>query len=240
MRFRLDVTGLKVFASDLLLSDDAWDGFATERRELMGFLKDQGISNVVSLSGDHHAHFAGLVHDDYDAGTPSPVMVDFCAAGISSTSQFAAVASAIAAKDTAALKALVDPILAVITYDATSLGGTDKAVVNLNTLLRYGAPAATAASTSNDLSMVEAARNPMVNDHLRFADTAANGYGLASFGAQGADVTLVTIERPITDRGKDGAMVRGKASFTMPVLDAGAAPSLSEPELIGKKPFPLS
>jgi alkaline phosphatase D len=240
MRFRLDTTGLKIFASDLLLSDDAWDGFATERRELMGFLKDQSVRNVVSLSGDHHAHFAGVVHDDYDGDAPAPVMVDFCAAGLSSTSQFASVASAIKAKDTPALKALVDPILAVITYDATTLGGTDKAVVNLNALLRYGAPAATTASATNDLAMVEAARNPKVNDHLRYADTAANGYGLASFDGQGVQVTLVTIERPIVDRGTDGAMVRGKAAFSMPVLGAGSEPSLSEPELSGKKPFPLT
>jgi alkaline phosphatase D len=240
MRFRLDTTNVAIFPGDLLLSDDAWDGFATERRELMSFLKDESVRNVVSLSGDHHAHFAGLVYDDFDAQKPVPVMADFCAAGISSSSQFASVASAIGAKATPALEAIVGPVLKLITYDATTLGGSDKAVVNLNTLIRYGSGSAMAASSTNDLAAIEAARKDAINPHLRYADTAANGYGLATFDGQSAQVTLVTIERPIVARGKDGAMVRGKASFELPATPDGGTPSLAEPQLSGKKPFPLS
>ncbi len=240
LRFRLDTTDVALFSGDLLLSDDAWDGFASERRELMGFLKDNGVRNLVSLSGDHHAHFAGLVLDDFDADSPTPVTADFCAAGISSSSQFAAVASAISAKATPGLEAAVAPILALITYDATPLGGSDTAVVNLNTLIRYGSVAATTASMTNDIAMAEAARNDKVNPHLRFVDTAANGYGIAAFDGSNAQITLVTIERPLVDRGGDGAMVRGKASFTLAAVDAGGEPSLDEPDLSGKKPFPLA
>ena len=72
LRLLLDATTAPLFPGDLVLSTDAWDGYASERRELMTFIKEQGICNVVSLSGDHHAHFAGLVYDDYDADGIGP------------------------------------------------------------------------------------------------------------------------------------------------------------------------
>lgn len=67
-----------------ILNADQWDGYNAERRDLMNFLKTRGIRNVVALSGDIHAFFAGAVMDDYDAASPTPVMVDLVTAGISS------------------------------------------------------------------------------------------------------------------------------------------------------------
>jgi alkaline phosphatase D len=167
-------------------------------------------------------------------------MLDFCGAGISSTSQFASVAGAIRSGVTPALAPVIDPVLKLIVYDATTLGGSDKAVVNLNTLIRYGSAAAMAAAGTNDIAMIEAARKATVNPHLRYVDTAASGYGLAVFDGQGGEITMVTIEKPLVDRGQDGAMVRGKASFKVPLFGDGDEVTLAEPELSGKKPFPLS
>ncbi|GAA4332503.1 alkaline phosphatase D family protein [Pigmentiphaga soli] len=72
----------------VLFDADQWDGYNAERKNLMAFLKAQGIQNVVALTGDIHAFFAGAVMDDFDAGEPQPVMVDLVTAGISSTSLF--------------------------------------------------------------------------------------------------------------------------------------------------------
>jgi alkaline phosphatase D len=69
-----------------ILNADQWDGFNAERKNLMAFLKTHGIGNVVALTGDIHAFFAGPVMDDYDAATPVPVMVDLVTAGLSSNS----------------------------------------------------------------------------------------------------------------------------------------------------------
>lgn len=68
----------------IILNADQWDGFNAERKNLMAFLKTNGIRNVVTLSGDIHAFFAGQVMDDYDAAAPAPVMVDLVTAGLSS------------------------------------------------------------------------------------------------------------------------------------------------------------
>jgi alkaline phosphatase D len=238
LRIRLDTTDVDLFAAtgDLMLSPDAWDGYGTERKELMTFLRDQEVRNVVSLSGDHHSHFAGLVHDDHDADVSEPVMTDFAIAGISSTSQFAAIAGAIETAVPAGLEDVVAPVLKLIVYDATALGGTEKAAVNFNTLLQWGSTAATIAAETHDLEAAEAAQRD-VNPHLRYVDTAANGFGLARFDGDEARVTLVTVERPLQDDGDTGSEIRGTAELVVPRVDG--APTLEGPELTGKKPFPL-
>ncbi|AOB30191.1 metallophosphatase [Bordetella sp. H567] len=76
------------FLNVILFDADQWDGYNTERKNMMSFLKDNSIPNVVALTGDIHAFFAGPVMDDYDATTPVPVMVDLVTAGVSSTSLF--------------------------------------------------------------------------------------------------------------------------------------------------------
>jgi len=237
LRLRLDSTDVSLFSSDLLLGADAWDGYASERRELMTHLRDEVITNVISLSGDHHAHLVGVVHDDYDSATPVPVMTDFAVAGISSTSQFAAVADGIKNAVTPDLAAVVEPVLKLVVYDATSFGG-DKAVVNLNAMLLYGSGSAMAAAATNDLTAVQDAKRP-VNEHLRFVDTAANGYGLARFDAEQAQIRLVTIERPLEDAGEQGSDIRCTADFVVPRIAGSEDVTLDLPELTGKKPFPL-
>jgi alkaline phosphatase D len=71
-----------------VLNADVWDGYPTARNELMGYLKAQGIGNVVAVSGDLHAFQCGVVRDNPDPAVGSPVMVDFVSAGISSPSYY--------------------------------------------------------------------------------------------------------------------------------------------------------
>jgi alkaline phosphatase D len=242
LRFLLDTTQVKnLLPNNLLLADDAWDGYNYERRELMKFLKDNEIANVVSLSGDHHAHFAGLVMDDYDAPADdqTPVIADFAVAGISSNSEWSAVAAVIQGAVEPALAVLIEPVVKLITYDATELGGKDKAVVNLNTLLRYGSKAANVAATTNDLEQTEEARNADINPHLRYVDTHSHGYGLVHVTADNFNVQLVTISRSYEDLGTKSPDLRRVATFEVPRVEKVADLTLSEPDIEGTKPFPL-
>ncbi|MBA3056563.1 MAG: alkaline phosphatase D family protein [Gammaproteobacteria bacterium] len=80
---------LTPYFTKFLLNCDQWDGFNSERKALMQHLKTNNIGNVVALTGDIHAFFAGTVSDDFDtAGGGAPVMVDLVTAGISSDSFF--------------------------------------------------------------------------------------------------------------------------------------------------------
>lgn len=95
------------FFKKFMLNADQWDGYRRERADLMNHLHNYGIKNVVAVTGDIHAFFAGQVYNEFPgeiltvdgagkeassspvapaslAGTP--VMVDLVTAGVSSTS----------------------------------------------------------------------------------------------------------------------------------------------------------
>lgn len=99
-------TPLKTFQQKFVLNADQWDGYRAERKGLMDFLHTNNIQNVVAITGDIHAFFAGQVYNDFpgevtavdaSSGTAvetaasaggTPVIVDLVTAGISSSSWF--------------------------------------------------------------------------------------------------------------------------------------------------------
>jgi alkaline phosphatase D len=90
-----------------VLNADQWDGFNGERKLLMNHLTSNKVSNVVAVTGDIHAFFAGTVLDDFNAAAPKPVMVDLVTAGISSNSFFSYFVGAANSPAFAAVKPLV-------------------------------------------------------------------------------------------------------------------------------------
>lgn len=67
---------------------DCWDGYPSHRAELMGYVKSQNISNLVAITGDLHSFQCGVIRDNANPATGTPVAVDFVAAGISSSSNY--------------------------------------------------------------------------------------------------------------------------------------------------------
>lgn len=65
------------------LTVDQWDGFRTERKEVLTELAT--ASNVVVLTGDVHAFYASELHPDFDAKT-TPTAVEFVVGAAASTS----------------------------------------------------------------------------------------------------------------------------------------------------------
>lgn len=65
------------------LTVDQWDGFRTERKEILEALS--GVENLVVITGDIHAFYAGELHPDFDAPGAKPVGVEYVCAGISSS-----------------------------------------------------------------------------------------------------------------------------------------------------------
>lgn len=54
---------------------DRWEGFEAERREVLEFIGDEGIRNVIFLTTDLHGNLVNEVSPDYLAGVP-PVAVE--------------------------------------------------------------------------------------------------------------------------------------------------------------------
>lgn len=110
---RMGIDGAKIpaapaaFQTKFVLNADQWDGFNTERKYLMGQLLTKGVKNVVAVTGDIHAFYAGVVMADFDAATQVPAMVDLVTAGVSSNSNFSYFYGAATQPSFAALKPLV-------------------------------------------------------------------------------------------------------------------------------------
>ena len=62
---------------------DQWDGYRTERAEILTAVGGAG-ENVVVLTGDIHAFYATELHADFDNPSDPPLAVEFVCAGISS------------------------------------------------------------------------------------------------------------------------------------------------------------
>ncbi len=220
---------------DRIVTGDAWDGYPTERKELMTFLKDEAIDNVVVLTGDVHAAFAGTIAVDYDAPVASreTVACELVAPGVSSNSLFSFFESA---------TRLVPPALrALITADDTAGALGTRFTENLNMLLLHGTTSAGAfaqfAGTPNALPIALLQSDPNTNPHLKYCDTNAQGYGYVKVTGAEVAAQIVTINRPIVAPTDAGPGIKRTAAFTIP---AGNAAGMTGPVLTGAKPFPLT
>lgn len=226
---RIDMGSVDPGKPTLVLTADAWDGFPKERRELMTYLRSQKVGNVISLSGDHHQSFAGLVHDDFEGKAPVPAAVEFSVTGISSTPVWQGFARAV--KDDSPLKPLV-------AQDGTAFGRPGP-VESLNLTLRHGTKAAVTAAKTGDLKAGLAASNPAQNPHLRYVDTNCNGFGLLRVDGSGAVAELVATTPARQQPGPQGGVLR-RARFAFQPWGPDGVPVLPEPEVEGEKPFPLA
>jgi alkaline phosphatase D len=75
---------LKLASSDGTGPDpDQWDGYPAERTQVLGHVREQGIDNLVVLSGDVHVALAMELHEDSFSGS-TPVAVEFVTASLTS------------------------------------------------------------------------------------------------------------------------------------------------------------
>lgn len=82
--------GCKIAPYVAYVNGDQWDGFRSERKEILEAFKAGGVENLVVCTGDIHSFYAAELHTDFDltASMPStlPVGVEYVTAGISSAS----------------------------------------------------------------------------------------------------------------------------------------------------------
>jgi alkaline phosphatase D len=64
------------------VNKDQWDGYAAERADLLGFVRERGIRDVAFLTGDIHTFFAGEV--GVEGRGPDSVATEFVGGSISS------------------------------------------------------------------------------------------------------------------------------------------------------------
>jgi alkaline phosphatase D len=227
LKFGFD-TSFRGGTTDGIFWTDSWDGYPVERDEIMEFVKDSGLANVVSLAGDRHAHFAGYVLENSDDPASARVIPEFAGASVSATCRVA-VQRMSSARDSE-LKDLVS-------FDGTSYGFGQKVTPALNAWLLYGAKSAAKLSETGDekLAIQEAA--DYANPQLAYADNDAFGYYIARFTPEKLKVEFVTIPEPIVDYGSDGPPAIRRINYEVGAWGADDTPHLIQSKIVGKPPL---
>lgn len=228
LRFGLDVSFRPGEPEAGLLWTDSWDGYPVERKELMRFLLDEGIANVVSLSGDRHAHFAGMIYDDYEAEKPRAVIPEFAGASTSAGCR----------AKVHALEIQHDPELTPLFLSIKKASsGELQMIPTLNAWLLHGGRSAKALHETGNEEAVRKLANPRINPHLHYADTDAYGYLVARFKQDRVEAEFVTIPEPLVDSGANGPKVLRRVRYSVNRWSASDTPQLSKPEIVGQSPL---
>ncbi len=68
------------------INADQWDGYRSERAEVLSTLAAANVDNLLVCTGDIHSFYAAELHVDFAAPKPKPIGVEYVTAGISSAS----------------------------------------------------------------------------------------------------------------------------------------------------------
>lgn len=135
-------------SATVYVSCDQWDGFRSERAEILGALQDAGVKDLLVCTGDIHGFFASELHRDFDSPGLLPAGVEYVTAGISSAS----------------LKALLEKIGApagITTISDEWASGIEKALLATNPHMRhadadaYGFALVSIDATAADVTFVQ-------------------------------------------------------------------------------------
>jgi len=228
MRFGFDTTFRENGIPNGILWSDSWDGYPIERREILSFIRDQKVKNVVSLTGDRHAHFAGLVYDDFDSSEPRAVIPELAGTSVSATCRLV-IQHHVSKLD----KQLND----LVQFYGPNFGFKQKMMPALNAWLLYGHGAARALHETGSVEMAMEKANPAINSHLVYADTDAYGYYLTHFTSERVKAEFVTVPEPSIDFGTEGPPAIRRVQFEVPAWEAGQEPKIVDLKVEGTVPL---
>ena len=235
MRFGIDLSNLSLDLDDIVLSSDTWDGYNTERRELLDHLYKNNITNVVSIAGDVHAFYAGEVINDYDDAEQQREfsLPEFVCGATSSISQFQALERLSYREEPDEIERALRQL--IVYFDDE----TGEALNNFNTTMLFGVDAARDIAESADLSNIVNELRGSLNSHLTYADTNEHGYGIFCAGSQNFQSEFVIVKSIQTDPQSEVPQVLRRVFYQVDAQGVVGPAKLSGPEFEGKMPFPF-
>lgn len=226
MRFGFDMRFRDPDLPNGLLWTDGWDGYPQSRRELVDHIVKRGYDNVVSLTGDRHAHFAGCVRADYDDTASRDTFPEFVCAGASAYCRAKAQSLSFGRDAELIRRSAIETEPGHYHY---------KLAPTLNAWMIAGGEAADALGPRLDVAAANRAARHDVNTHISYADTDAYGYTVLSFSEGHVKAEFVTLREPLDQTFESLRRVRfsvghgdGQA-WPIPQLDAVEG----EPPLMG-------
>jgi len=209
-----------------ILGDDDWSGYRAERREILDFVREHGITGFATVAGDRHAFLAGVISTDLPPKPFTPVGAEFVTGSISAPGL--AEAARYVTKDS--------PLRPVYVHETP--GGPPGPAINFT--LMNGVRASLALARTNDLRAAAAERNPENAPQLAFADVGGHGYAVVSAGRDRLDVEFVCIPEPL-ERNVDanGGPLAYRLTHQVKLWKAGETPQVERTGVEGTLPLVL-
>lgn len=225
LALRLDLS--KVPFADLedgYVGTDAWQGYPGELGELMRFVREEQIPNVVSCAGDYHMHAAGRLPVDPDADDLEFAAAEFATTSISSNTVFHGAERS--TRNSATFRQVV------VIEDGEDL------LPNWNNTLVNGMRAGMATAYTGSPMIGRVVSNRRASPGLEHMDSNAHGFSVATVEVDRMTVTFVDVGDVRKDAGPAGPPVRCRTTFTLNAWGPGGEPEPLEPSFEGEPPFP--
>ena len=227
LQMRLDFSRIP-FAGleDGYAGTDAWQGYPGELEELMRFLKEEKIGNVVSVAGDYHAFAAGRLPVNPDAEELSYAAAEFLTASISSNSMYSMAERG--TRDSGFF------------HRAVVFDDEGTARENWNNTLVNGLRAGILVNYTSSAYLLDMVRNERASPGLDYLDSNAHGYTLVTLGEEALQAVQVNVGDVSRDAGPEGSPVLRRARFSLKAWEGGEEPMLEGPDFEGEPPYPWS
>lgn len=211
-----------------ILWTDGWDGYPVERNELTKFVKDNEITNVVSLTGDRHAHMAGVVYDDFDIKKPAAIFPEFAGGAVSAPNRLI-IQKVLMAHDHELSK--------LTSFNGKKFGYSQKIMPSLNAWILHGAKSAQTVYENGNANQIPETSDSRVNPHLSYVDSDAYGFFIARLTGNSCDVDFVVVNEPVAAAHPANASIRRRLSFKIDSWNKGEEPVLQMTASEGPPPL---
>ena len=186
----------------------------SERAEVYDWVRDEGVTGFVVVSGDRHSFWAGYAAPALPPARFEPVGVSFITGSISAPGIAEALEHGL--KD--------HPLRAL--YVAERPAGYETTV---NLTIKRGVRSALEYARSSDIARARAATNADLAPHLEFVDLGGHGYSVVTAGPDAITTEFVCVPRPIRRAGTpDGGPLRYRVSHRAERWASGESPRLKQ------------
>ena len=201
-----------------------WCAYPAERAEIFDFVQAEKITGFVSIAGDRHSFFAGLLSASLPPNAFVPVGAEFITGSVSAPTLVESLEYNLP-KD--------DPLRAIFLADDS--GSRPKPVINLSLL--HGIRSALNFSKTKNLQEALSERNPDLAPHLWFADMGGHGYAVVYAQSSELKVEFVCIPRPIERSERaDGGQLQYRVEHQLKLWKPGESPRLEQKIVEGNIP----
>jgi alkaline phosphatase D len=186
----------------------------TERAELYDFVRDAGITGLVTVSGDRHSFWAGYSAKALPPEPFEPIGVAFIGGSVSAPGLAEALDHGLRGH----------PLRAIYVTERPN-GAPQEPTINLT--LKHGVKSALEYARSGNIERARALSNPDNAPHLEFIDMGGHGYSVVRVTADHVETEFVCIPRPITRAmTPDGGPLRYRIAHRAALWRAGERPRL--------------